>query len=93
MISKKRTAISLPTYEFIEDPIDDTTHIVITSGEAAGVVYRYGRVVFEENKIDDYLNIKFGYQVIRNPNQLTSDTILPIITEVLRDILHKEARG
>ena len=93
MTLRTRTATSIPTYEFIEDPIDDTTHIVITSGEAAGVVYRYGRVMFEENKLDDHLNIKFGYQLIRNPDQLTSETILPIISEILRDILEKEARG
>ena len=57
------------------------------------MVYRYGRVMFEENKYDDQLNIKFGYQIIRNPNQLTSETVLPIITEILKDILEKEARG
>lgn len=80
-----------PTYEFIEDPIDDTTHIVITSGVAAGVVFRYGRVRFEE--IAGHLNVKFGYKVIRNPDLLTDDDVKPIIIAVLNDILFKEANG
>lgn len=67
--------------------------MVITSGDAAGVVYRYGRVMFEENKLHDNLTIKFGYQVIRNPGQLTDAVLVPIMSSILNDILQKESRG
>lgn len=77
-----------PTYEFIEDPIDDTTHIHITSGTAAGVVFRYGRVKFEE--LNGHLNVKFGYTAIRNPELLTDAVLKPIIVTILDDILIKE---
>ena len=77
-----------PTYEFIEDPIDDTTHIHITSGDAAGVVFRYGRVKFEE--VGGHLNVKFGYTAIRNPALLTDEVLKPIIITILDDILIKE---
>ena len=78
-----------PTYEFIEDPINDTTHIHITSGTAAGVVFRYGRVKFEE--LGGHLNVKFGYSVIRNPELLTDAVLKPIIVVILDDILIKES--
>lgn len=90
---KRPSTTSTPTYEFIEDPIDDTTHVVITSGEAAGVVYRYGRVMFDENKLQDNLTVKFGYQVVRNPDQLTDTVLVPIMSVILHDILEKESRG
>ena len=88
MISKLRTKQPIPTYEFIEDPINDTTHIHITSGTAAGVVFRYGRVRFEE--IAGQLNVKFGYELIRNPDLLTDAVVKPIIIGILNTILIEE---
>ena len=88
MISKQRTKQPTPTYEFIEDAIDDTTHIHITSGKAAGVVFRYGRVRFEE--VAGHLKVKFGYTAIRNPELLTDAVLKPIIVTILDDILIKE---
>ena len=88
MISKLHTKPPTPTYEFIEDPINDTTHIHITSGKAAGVVFRYGRVRFEE--INQQLNVRFGYEIIRNPNLLTDAVVKPIIIGILNNILIEE---
>lgn len=82
------TKPQIPTYEFIDDPINDTTHIHITSGQAQGIVFRYGRVRFEE--VAGHLNIKFGYELVRNPELLTDDTVKPIIISILDDILIKE---
>lgn len=84
---RKNTA-QLPNYSFLEDGIDDTTHVVVNTGPAAGVVYRYGRVRFAEG--GDHLNVKFGYQVVRNPNQLTNTQLEPIMKVVLDDILKQE---
>lgn len=80
-----------PTYEFIEDPIDDTTHIHITSGDYAGVVFRYYqlRLIPTEHE----LRIKYNYRVVRNPYVLTDEELQPIITVVLDDILKKESHG
>jgi len=86
--TKKQPA---PTYSFLEDPIDDTTHIVINDGLAAGVVFRYGRVRFAEGV--GQLNIKFGYQVVRNTEQLTDTVLKPIIVSILDDILYKDIHG
>ena len=88
MISLLPTKKPIPTYEFIEDPINDTTHIHITSGIAAGVVFRYGRVRFEE--IAGHLNVNFGYELIRNPNLLTDAVVKPIIIGILNTILIEE---
>ena len=65
-----------------------TTHIHITSGKAAGVVFRYGRVQFEE--VAGHLNVKFGYEIIRNPDLLTDAVVKPIIIGILNNILIKE---
>lgn len=88
MKSKLHMTQPIPTYEFIEDHINDTTHIHIISGTAAGVVFRYGRVRFEE--IAGHLNVRFGYELIRNPNLLTDDTVKPIIIGILNNILIEE---
>lgn len=79
-----------PTYSFIEDNIDDTTHIVINDGLAQGVVFRYGKVRFLPGET---LRVSFDYKVVRNPNLLTDDTIKPIIISILDDILVKESYG
>jgi hypothetical protein len=89
MTSMLHTKPPTPTYEFIEDPIDDTTHIHITSGDYAGVVFRYFQLRFVPNT--DELKIKFNYRVVRNPYVLTDEELQPIITVVLDDILKKEA--
>ena len=86
--TKKQPA---PTYSFLEDHIDDTTHIVINDGVAAGVCFRYGRVRFAEG--GGQLNIKFGYQVVRNTEQLTDAVLKPIIVSILDDILYKDIHG
>ena len=88
MISLLHTKQPTPTYEFIEDSINDTTHIHITSGTAAGVVFRYGRVKFQE--MGGHLNVKFGYTAIRNPELLTDAVLKPIIVSILDDILIRE---
>ena len=79
-----------PTYIFIEDNIDDTTHIVINDGLCQGVVFRYGKVRFLPSET---LRVSFNYKVVRNPNLLTDDTIKPIIVSILDDILVKESYG
>jgi hypothetical protein len=79
----------VPTYSFIEDPIDDLTHIVITSGLAAGIVFRFGRVRFIEGR---KLRIKYDYKIVRNTEGLTEKKIVPIMDVILNDILMKESQ-
>jgi hypothetical protein len=79
----------VPTYSFIEDPIDDLTHIHITSGLAAGVVFRFGRVRFMEGR---KLRIKYDYKIVRNIQALTEKKIVPIMDVILNDILMKESQ-
>lgn len=77
-----------PTYSFLEDPIEDITHIVINDGLASGVVFRYGRVRFDPGYS---LRVSFDYKVVRNPALLTDQQIKPIIISILDDILKKES--
>lgn len=87
--SMLNTKPQVPTYSFIEDPIDELTHICITSGPAAGVVFRFGRVRFIEGR---KLRIKYDYKIVRNLEQLTERKLVPIMDVILNDILVKESQ-
>ena len=78
-----------PTYSFLEDPIDDLTHIHITNGLAAGVVFRFGQVRFIEGR---KLRIKYDYKIVRNLQALTERRLVPIMDVILNDILMKESQ-
>jgi hypothetical protein len=80
-----------PAYQLIEDPADDIYNVTILDGLAAGFVYRYGRVMF--NELEGQLKINFTYDVIYNPGRLTQQQILPIISVILDDILKKEQQA
>ena len=91
MTLKKNTPPPLPTYEFIEDPINDIYHVCITSGEFAGVVFRYDEVKFIPNV--NGVVCKFTWNFVRNVNNLPTDVVQPTITVILDDILAKENDG
>lgn len=83
--------VSLPTYEFIEDPINDIYHVCITSGEFASIVFRYDEVKFVPNV--DGVICKFTWNFVRNVNNISIETIQPTVTRILDDILAKESDG
>lgn len=77
-----------PAYQLIEDPADDIYNVTIVDGPAAGFIYRYGKVGFQE--VNNELKINYTYDVIYNPGRLTLEQVQPIISIVLDDILKKE---
>lgn len=90
MISKKPTRPPVPMYQLIEDIADDIFNIRIDDGDAAGLVYRYGRVRFFEDTENQQLRIKFNYQLIHNPTQLTQEQIESILSVIIDDMLQRE---
>ena len=82
-----------PTYRLIEDQYDDLWNISIVDGPAAGIVFRYTSVRFEPNPTDGKLNIKFHYDVLHNEQLVEPDVLIPIIKQILDDILQKEQSG
>lgn len=90
MTSKMRSKQPVPNYQLIEDGIDDIFNIRIEDGDAAGLVYRYGRVRFFEDETNGMLRVKFNYQLVYNPTSLTQPELESIMSVVLDDMLRKE---
>lgn len=90
MTFKKHSKPPVPSYQLIEDIADDIFNIRIDDGEAAGLVYRYGRVRFFEDTENGVLRIKFNYQLIHNPTPLTQQQIESILSVIIDDMLQKE---
>lgn len=90
MISRKPTRPPIPSYQLIEDDIDDIYNIRIDDGAAAGIVARYGRVRFFEDTENGMLRVKFNYQLVHNPTALTQPEIESILGVILDDMLQRE---
>lgn len=90
MIFRTPTKPRVPRYQLIEDGIDDIFNIRIEDGDAAGIVYRYGRVRFLEDPHYGQLRIKFNYQLVYNPTELTQPEIESILGVILDDMLQRE---
>jgi hypothetical protein len=90
MTLKRPTTPQLPVYDLIEDPLDDIYSVSILTGEAAGFVFKYRQVQFIPE--GGQLRIKFNYCVVANPDSLTSDVLVPIMSLILDDILQAESQ-
>ena len=90
MTSKTPSRPPVPSYQLIEDGIDDIFNIHINDGAAAGLVFRYGRVRFFEDVENGMLRVKFNYDLVYNPTALTQAEIESILSVILDDMLIKE---
>lgn len=72
--------------------IADTTHVEITSGNYAGVIYSYGRVKFDDSF--GYPKLSFGYTVHHSgkvsAEQLNDDAeFVTIMGDILTELIIK----
>ena len=93
-IFKKNTPLC-PTTEFLPSEVDDLWNVKITSGDFAGVIYRYNRVGFEEDGMG--LRIKFEYDVLDSgpvgEADLTSPQFKATISNILEQFLNEGNDG
>jgi hypothetical protein len=79
----------------VASEVDDTWMIKITSGDFAGVVYRYNRVGFVEEPSG--LRIRFEYDVIDSGSiaeeELTSPQFKATISSILESFLEESQDG
>ena len=81
-------------YVFAQREQDEISCIKIIIGEYKHVIYKYGRVQFasEPNQLDQ-LPLKFDYEVMKNPNNVDTQTenfrhkIGDILVEVMEEQL------
>ena len=80
-------------YSYIDNPRYSQSGIIIEDGEFKYVIYLYGKVKFIEES--EHLRLKFDYDVVRNPNNVDtdSDKFRNIIGDILSENIEKEVNG
>ena len=87
---KKNLVMASTKYSYVDNPRYSHSGIIIEDGEYKDVIYLYGKVQFiEEN---EHLRLKFDYQVLRNPNNVDteSENFRNIIGDILTENVEKE---
>ena len=80
-------------YSYIDNPRYSQSGIIIEDGEFKDVIYLYGKVKFIEES--EHLRLKFDYDVVRNPNNVDtdSDKFRNIIGDILSENIETEVNG
>jgi len=84
-----------PKYKFLPDDskdISQTCPIIITEGKFEGIVYRYGKISFNETETGD-LNVTMDIEMITSPdnfNQQDKD-FTDYVGEIFVDIVENQA--
>ncbi len=85
----------MPEFELVANDIDDNWDIKITTGEFAGVLFRFGQVRFLPE--DDQLTIKYDYDIIDSGgldlSTLTRAEFKYTLHHILEQLLEEEAHG
>jgi hypothetical protein len=80
-------------YLFVQKEGDDFTCIKLIDDKYLNVVYKYGKVAFaKDEKPDGTLPMKFDYDIIRNPNEIdtNSQDFINHIGDILVELLEKQ---
>ena len=79
-------------YLFVQKDGDDFTCIKLVEDKYLNVVYKYGKVAFaKDEKSDGTLPMKFDYDIIKNPNEVNTNTqeFINYIGDILIELLEK----
>jgi hypothetical protein len=80
-------------YLFVQKDSDDFTCIKLVEDKYLNVVYKYGKVAFaKDEKSDGTLPMKFDYDIIKNPNEVDTNTqeFINYIGDILIELLEKQ---
>ena len=80
-------------YLFVQKEGDDFTCIKLVEDKYLGVVYKYGKVAFaKDEKTDGTLPMKFNYDIIKNPENIdtNSQEFINYIGDILLELLEKQ---
>jgi len=82
-------------YLFVQKDGDDFTCIKLIEDKYLNVVYKYGKVAFaKDEKPDGTLPMKFDYDIIKNPNEVdtNSQEFINYIGDILVELLEKQLK-
>lgn len=82
-------------YLFVQKDGDDFTCIKLIEDKYLNVVYKYGKVAFaKDEKPDGTLPMKFDYDIIKNPNEIdtNSQEFINYIGDILVELLEKQLK-
>ena len=80
-------------YLFVQKDGDDFTCIKLVEDKYLNVVYKYGKVAFaKDERSDGTLPMKFDYDIIKNPNEVDTNTqeFINYIGDILIELLEKQ---
>ena len=80
-------------YLFVQKDGDDFTCIKLVEDKYLNVVYKYGKVAFaKDEKSDGTLPMKFDYDIIKNPNEVdtNSQEFINYIGDILIELLENQ---
>ena len=80
-------------YLFVQKDGDDFTCIKLIEDKYLNVVYKYGKVAFaKDERPDGTLPMKFDYDIIKNPNEIDTNTqeFINYIGDILVELLEKQ---
>lgn len=80
-------------YLFVQRDGDDYTCIKLMDDKYLNIVYKYGRVAFaKDEKPDGTLPMKFDYDILKNPNEIDTNTqeFINYIGDILVELLEKQ---
>ena len=82
-------------YLFVQKDGDDFTCIKLIEDKYLNVVYKYGKVAFaKDERPDGTLPMKFDYDIIKNPNEIdtNSQEFINYIGDILVELLEKQLK-
>ena len=80
-------------YLFVQKDGDDFTCIKLVEDKYLNVVYKYGKVAFAKDEgPNGTLPMKFNYDIIKNPNEVdtNSQEFIDYIGDILIELLEKQ---
>jgi len=82
-------------YLFVQKEGDDFTCIKLVEDKYLNIVYKYGKLLFAKNENSDgTLPLKFDYTVIKNPDNVdtNSQEFINYIGDILVELLEKQLK-
>jgi hypothetical protein len=74
-------------YTFVEHNLADTIGIRLTEEQYGGLILSINRVAFVPKPDSDEMFLKFDYDVLSNPKELSEELNAPSFTKLIGDII------
>lgn len=82
-------------YIVVENKINGNDAIKLTEYPWEGIIYTYGKIMFEEDEINSVLHLKFDYEILDNNSKGFADKTLfeQYIGNILQDLIQEGVKN